>query len=140
MCNAIANAMAKTSVVIMMLASGPVSGHGVRHSTVPQTLQGIWSPAGACGGAEEAIVLEAKSYKTAAESCTVDYVSETPGRQGPIFSARLLCEGAQAQGGRSSARDLIIRADGTGRISLGATFADLAPYQLCGTNGAASAR
>lgn len=140
MCNAIANAVVTTSVVITMLASGPVSGHVLRHSAVPQTLQGIWWPAGACSGAERAIVLEAKSYKSAAVSCAVDYVSETPGRQGPIFSARLLCEGTQAQGGRPSARDLIIRPDGAGRISLGATFADLAPYQLCGTNGAASAR
>jgi hypothetical protein len=118
--------------LVAVLAPRFATAHVVRHSSIPEAYTGTWTPVGTCGSTDaKAIVLAAKTYTKQAATCTVDFVSETAGAQGPIFSARLLCGGAQGPGSRPSTATLIIRPDNGDRISLGAAFGSLAAYQRC---------
>jgi hypothetical protein len=62
----------------------------VRHSGVPEHFWGKWAPgADLCRDDEVAFVVSEKGYVTAQESCEVQWVAETPGRSGPIYSAHM---------------------------------------------------
>jgi hypothetical protein len=132
--------MRKTTFLAGLIVLAPLAAtaHVVRHSSVPQVLQGTWqSSAEKCqDGDKNAIVLSAKSYASAAGNCTVDYVSETASPRGPIYSARLLCSETTGSAQKRSATNLIIRPDGTDRISVGAAFGSLVAYQRCPVSAA----
>jgi hypothetical protein len=116
---------------IVALAPFAAGAHVVRHNSVPEIYWGTWSPGeGACGADNKsAIVLSAKSYVGPAGNCSVDYVSETPGPNGAIYSARLLCPGAGAQ--KKTVANLIFRSDADGVISAGSSFAGLKAHRRC---------
>src|SRR5262249_18354179 len=122
---------------IVVLAPQLADARIVRHSSIPQAYWGTWMPAGTCTSADKApaIVLAAKSYRSAAVTCDVEYVSETPGARAPIFSAHLLCADTDAPGRKKSVTDVIIRSDEGDQISLGSAFESLTGYQRCGASG-----
>jgi hypothetical protein len=124
-----------TSIVALLLQAA--NAHVVRHSSIPQAYWGTWTTTGAtcADGDKSAIVLSAKAYVGPAARCAVDSVSETPGEQGATYSARLQCANATAKAQKKSVANLIIRPDGTDRISVGPTFDNLAAYQRCGSAG-----
>lgn len=122
--------------VAIALASQDVSAREIRHDAVPDIFWGTWAPGDdACADKDRdkdkpAIVLSAKSYAGRAGRCVVDYVTEIPGRDHPIFSARMHCadkRGAQAK----TIANLIIRPDDSDQISAGATFESLVTYRRC---------
>src|SRR5262249_11682342 len=88
------------------------------------------------------IVMAAKAYTSAEMKCAVDWVSETPGPSGPIYSARLRCTGQPAQ--PPSMINLIIRPDNAKQVSVAWISAiskhtkdarqrsDLAPVEVVG--------
>ena len=129
--------MRRTALLVVAIALAPqvASAHIVRHRAIPNAYQGTWATgAASCGVDKGAIVLAANTYVSRDASCTVVYVDETAGAQGPIFSARLSCSDP-AGGAKKSAANLIIRPDKEG-VSVGPTFGSLVAYQRCVSSGA----
>ena len=120
-------------VLIVLLAPQIAMARVVRHGSIPQAYWGTWMPStDACGGSDKsAVTLAAKTYKGPTGSCAVEYVSETPGAEGPIFSAHLRCSSSGAQKQTTSTTDLLMRPDKDGRIALGPGFETLVAYRRC---------
>src|SRR5262245_44759785 len=77
------------------------------------------------------VALAAKTYVGPAGNCTVMWVSETPGPQGAIYSARLRCPSERTQQQEWPETNLVIRPDDTNKISAGPDFSSLKTYQRC---------
>jgi hypothetical protein len=124
-------AMRVAGILVVAVAFTPCAALGdiKRHASIPEAVQGTWAVgAGGCEPDDKSlIVLTAKTYASGDAKCTVDWVSETAGSRGPIYSARLRCGNPPAQ----KASNLIIRPDGADQISAGADFSHLAAYQRC---------
>jgi hypothetical protein len=123
---------------IALMAQHAALARVVRHSGLPQAYWGTWATdADKCGtGDKSAIVFSAKSYSGPGASCDIDYVSETAGAHGPIYSARLLCSDATGNAKNRSVLNVIIRPDDGDRISVGSTFDSLVAYRRCPAGGA----
>ncbi|MGC2409372.1 MAG: hypothetical protein WA441_05110 [Methyloceanibacter sp.] len=82
--------------IVALLVSHTATADVKRYKSIPESLWGSWAPsAEACNKAEKSIIaLAAKSYVSSEASCTIDWVSETPGTRGAIYSAHLQCSGA----------------------------------------------
>lgn len=117
--------------LIAALSTQLVDAREIRRDAVPEAFWGTWtSSTGACKDADKSrVVLSAKSYAGPAGSCDIDFVMETPGGDGAVYSARMHCSGSQPQTG--TVAYLIIRPGTDGRISLGPTFEALAPHSRC---------
>lgn len=117
--------------LIAVLSSQIADAREIRRDAIPQAFWGTWAPgADACkDGDKSPIVLSAKSYAGPAGSCAIDYVTEVPGRGGPIYSARMTCSGSQVQA--TATANLIIRPEKAEQISLGPTFQSLAMHRRC---------
>lgn len=101
-----------------------------RHEFMPDSLRGSWATgAGACGKPDDTIVITDKTYATSQARCTVDFVSETAGETGPIFSARLLCTPNGEATPKTQSRILWPKTQG--HLSIGGSFDDLQDYALC---------
>jgi hypothetical protein len=116
---------------IAALSSQISDAREIRRDAIPETFRGTWAPgADGCKDADKsAIVLSAKSYAGPAGSCVILYVTEIPGRDGAIYSARMSCSGSQPQA--KTTANLIIRPGTAEQISLGATFDSLATHRRC---------
>jgi len=126
--------MGKTVLLalVVVLTAPAVSAREIRHDAVPEAFWGTWAPgADACKEkAAPAIVLAKKAYAGPAGSCDIDYVTEIPGRNGPIYSARMRCAGSGATAKKTA--NLIIRPEDAGQaISAGPTFESLVAYRRC---------
>jgi hypothetical protein len=122
---------------IAALSSQIADAREIRRGEIPKPFWGTWAPsAGACKDADNTpIVLAAKSYAGPAGSCVVLYVTEIPGRNGAVYSARMSCSGAQSPA--KTTANLIIRPGTAEQISLGTTFDSLATHQRCPTGAPA---
>ncbi|MCC8979025.1 hypothetical protein [Bradyrhizobium acaciae] len=121
-------------LVILIAISSQAAIAGVkRHGAVPEALRGSWATsADVCNGADKSgVALAAKTYAGPAGSCTVMWVSETPGPQGAIYSAHLRCPNKRTQQQGWSESNLVIRPDDTNKISAGPNFSSLKTYQRC---------
>ena len=117
--------------VAVSILSEPALAYVKRIATLPQSLWGVWAPnADACNDADKlAVVVSAKSYKSSQISCGFIDLSETPGPNGPIFSARARCiRPGQTTPAQSN---LIFRLEGLNRISIGPDFNTLEINQKC---------
>ncbi len=120
------------SIVALMPCAA--SAHGVRLNTIPQSYWGTWAgEAASCATEKETIVLSAKTYVGPSGKCTIVYVEETPGAEGPIYAGRFLCSDPAARSAKKST-NVIIRSDKAG-ISVGPAFDKLVAYQRCLANG-----
>jgi hypothetical protein len=119
--------------VAATLASHVAAAHVVRHRSIPEPYIGRWAPdTGACKESDKSvIVLSAKAYDSPEAKCAVDWVSETPGPHGPIFSAHLQCRALGAQAKKAAMSNIIIRPDSDHQIAMGPDFESLKPYQRC---------
>src|SRR5262245_19638202 len=108
-------------IVLIGIASHTAVADVKRHASIPEALQGSWAAsADGCKADDTSlIVLAAKTYTSAQGDCSVEWVSETAGPRGPIYSARLRCSG------RPSITSLIIRPDDAKQISVGHEFSNL---------------
>jgi len=103
----------------------------VRHSGVPEHFWGKWAPsADLCRDDKSAVVVSEKGYVTARESCKVQWVAETAGRNGPIYSAHLRCSSLTMPEQTTALNHIIVPQDG-GQLSAGPDFNELKPYQRC---------
>ena len=104
----------------------------VRHDSIPRSYWGTWgADAEGCKDEKSRLTLAAKSYVSPEATCTVDYVSEIAGSSGATYSARLQCSSRAQPSGKPTVANLIIRPDGTDRMSAGPTFTSLKVYQRC---------
>ena len=119
------------SIVVIALASQAAMADIKRHASIPEALWGSWAPSqdGCKGDAKPVIVLAAKAYTSAEAKCGVDWVSETAGARGPIYSARLRCSSQPSA--KASISNVIIRPDDAKQISIGPDFSKLKAYQKC---------
>jgi len=117
--------------LIAVLSCQLADAREIRRDAIPEAYWGTWATsADACKDADKApIVLSAKSYAGPAGTCDIDFVMETPGGGGAVYSARMHCPGAQSQTRKIA--NLIIRPGTGGQISLGPTFESLATHQRC---------
>lgn len=131
--------MGSALLLAILLSSQVVDAREIRRDDIPEALRGAWATTtdgckdggkdGSKDGNNSPIVLSARSYAGPAGSCDVDYVMETPGRGGAIYSARMHCQRAQQQ--TKTIANLIMRQDDGGQISLGPTFESLAAHRRC---------
>ena len=120
--------------LIAVLSVEAVVAREIRRDAIPEAFWGTWAPGtDACKEkAAPAIVLSKKAYAGPAGSCDIDYVTEIPGRDGPIYSARMRCSGSGAAAPAKKTANLIIRPEEAGqKISAGPTFESLVAYRRC---------
>jgi hypothetical protein len=85
-------AMRTIIALACVFLSNPSLADTVRHPGVPERVWGTWAPsADLCRDDKSTVVMSGKTYMTAQESCEVQWVAETPGRNGPIYSAHMRC-------------------------------------------------
>jgi hypothetical protein len=106
----------------------------VRHLSVPERFWGTWAPsAELCRDKKSIIAVSSQGYETSQESCAVQWVTETAGRSGPIYSAHMRCTMAAAPDQKTELNRLIIPQE-DGQVSAGPDFNDLKSYQRCPAN------
>jgi hypothetical protein len=119
--------------LIAALSLQVAAAREIRRETMPEAFWGTWSPNGdACkDGDTSAIALSAKAYAGPSGNCAIDYVTEIPGRDGAIYSARMSCAGSDAPAQKKAIANLIIRADNAEQISVGPSFEGLVVHRRC---------
>ena len=103
-----------------------------RHKSIPAPLWGSWAPsAEACNKTDKSVIaLSAKSYVSSEVNCSVDWVSETPGARGSIYSAHLQCSGT-AERAQKTFSNIVLLPKDANQLSIGADFSSLKIYQRC---------
>jgi len=100
---------------------------------IPKDYWGEWtSGLEPCkSGDTEVLVLSAKAYEGPLGKCDVVSVSEIPGQNGAIYSARMLCSGLSQTEKKTLPGDLK-------ELAAGSTFDSLSEYQRCSEKTPAS--
>ncbi len=100
----------------------------VRHNSLPNSYSGAWTTSDS-----DYIFIDAaaRTYADNEESCAVNWVSETPGASGPIYSAHLQCSRRSDRTGKSFPLDLIIWPKGADEIEVGPGFVGLKIFHRC---------
>jgi len=121
-------------VVTSALLTGPSLADSVRHLSVPERFWGTWAPnADLCRDKAAIIAVSSKGYETSQETCAVQWVTETAGRSGPIYSAHLRCTMAATPDQKTELNRIIIPHE-SGQLSAGPDFDDLKTYARCPAN------
>jgi hypothetical protein len=117
---------------IVVLLSQAADADVVRRQAVPESLWGTWAPsAEICEQTDKSVfVLSAKTYVGSEMNCAVDWVSQTAGTRGSIYSVRLQCSGTAAGAARTPS-NLVILPKAADQISAGSGFDSLKVYQRC---------
>jgi hypothetical protein len=128
---ALGKTMRTIIALVFALLSGSSLADTVRRPSVPERLWGRWAPStGACRDDKAAIVLSAKAYATSEVSCAVQWVTETPGARGPVYSAQMQCS-SPGMAERKTQSNLIFLSNDSGQLSVGPDFRNLKLYQRC---------
>jgi hypothetical protein len=104
----------------------------VRHTTFPSALVGRFAlSAELCAANDKSnIAIAADGYNTANGKCSVRWIVETPGSLGPNYAVHAQCE-ADGQPAKADVINMILRPEGSDKISVGTSFTDLKPYLRC---------
>ena len=103
----------------------------VRHSGVPEHVWGKWAlSTDLCRDDNSTVVVSGKGYVSAQESCKVQWVAVTAGRNGPIYSAHMRCSSLTVPE-QTTALNRIIVPNGGGQLSAGSDFKELKSYHRC---------
>jgi hypothetical protein len=125
----------RTVIVLLsaLLPSGSLAD-SVRHLSVPERFWGTWAPdVDLCGDHKAIFVVSAKGYVTSQASCTVQWVTETAGAGGSIYSAHMRCSNPDAPDQITEMNRVIVPND-RGELSAGADFGQLKSYRRCPAN------
>jgi hypothetical protein len=121
------------AVLLVALLWSPAIAGDVRHLTIPKAVWGTWAPKpDLCAAKDNSLIYIKEGGATGPEAnCAVEYVVETAGGSGPIYSAHLYCTEKDNPGKSSSKAFVIIpRGDGSS-ISVGPDFENLKTYSRC---------
>jgi hypothetical protein len=102
----------------------------VRHNSLPNSYWGAWITT---EPSQTVVDLSAKTYADNEENCAVNFVSETPGASGPIYSAHLQCSRRSDGAGKGFTSDLIIWPKSLDEIAVGPGFMRLNLFHRCRT-------
>ena len=117
-----------------VLLSGAALADSVRHLSVPERLWGTWAPrADLCSDSKSTFVVSAKGYVTSQANCAIQWVTETGGADGPIYSSHMRCA-SRAEPQETTEVNQIIVSNDRGQLSAGPDFKDLKSHRLCPTN------
>jgi hypothetical protein len=94
---------------------------------------------GDCNNADNVIALSAKGRDSSEVKCAVDWVSQTPGARGSIFSAHLHCRRTANDSDNTIANVILVPTDAN-QTSVGPDFNSLKSYQRCPANTPAISR
>ncbi|MFE1601229.1 hypothetical protein [Methylobacterium sp. ID0610] len=119
------------AAIPLLVASHAATADIKRHRAVPETFWGQWVPAGqSCiNNDQPALSITASDYARADSRCTIDWVDETAGRAGPIYSAHMRCSTGESP--QPSIANLILVSRESNVVSLGPDFKSLQSYQRC---------
>jgi hypothetical protein len=116
------------STLLAIIISSVAMADVVRHSSLPDSYWGAWTTA---DPSQAVIDLSAKTYADGEEDCAVNWVSETPGASGPIYSAHLHCHRRTDWAGKSFTLDLVLWPKSSDEIAVGPTFMSLKIFRRC---------
>jgi hypothetical protein len=119
-------------MAISALPSQHAGADEIRHTTFPSVLVGRWAPsAELCAAKDKSnITVAADGYNTADGKCSVRWIVETPGSLGPNYAVHAQCEG-DTQPAKPDVVNMILRPEGSDKVSIGTSFTDLKPYLRC---------
>src|SRR5262249_53507124 len=120
-----------------VFVSSAALADSVRHLTVAERFWGTWAPsADLCRDSKATFVVSAKGYETSQASCTIQWVTETAGADGPIYSAHMRCSSRAEPPEPTETREEngVFVSNGGGELSAGPEFKDLKRYHLCPPN------
>lgn len=122
--------MYKTAIptLLAILMSNVAIADVVRRDSVPDSYWGTWMTT---GSDLFAIKLSAKTYVSNDTTCAVIWVSETPGANGPIYSAHLQCSRRSDRVEEHFPSNLIIRPTSADEIAVGPSFTSLKIFRRC---------
>jgi hypothetical protein len=121
-------------VFVSVVLSGPSVADSVRHLSVPERFWGTWAPSpDLCRDKKSIFVVSEKGYVTSEASCAIQWLTETAGANGPIYSAHMRCTNLTAPDEKTELNRIILPKEG-GQLSAGADFQDLTHYQRCPAN------
>ena len=121
-------------VLVSVVLSGPSVADSVRHLSVPERFWGTWAPSpDLCRDKKSIFVVSEKGYVTSEASCAVQWLTETAGANGPIYSAHMRCTSLTAPDEKTELNRIILPKEG-GQLSAGPDFQDLTHYQRCPAN------
>jgi hypothetical protein len=118
-----------------VLLAGPSLADSVRHLSVPERFWGTWAPsAELCRDDKAVITVSPKGYTTAQSSCAIQWVTETAGADGAIYSAHMRCTLLSGPQQEPEEVNRIIIAKADGKVSAGPDFHELRSLQRCPVN------
>jgi hypothetical protein len=121
-------------VLVCLLLSGVTLADSVRHLSVPERFCGTWAPStDLCRDDKSVFVVSAKGYVTSQANCTIQWLTETAGAEGPIYSAHMRCSNSAAPEQTTEANRVIVPND-RGELSAGPDFRQLKVYRRCPSN------
>lgn len=117
--------------VLALVASEVATADVVRHGSIPEAYRGTWMAGAGTEPEKSVIVLSAKTYVSREARCSVNWVSQTAGARGSIYSAHLQCINSADGPGKKTASNLIIQPDGIDQIAAGPDFTKLMIFHRC---------
>jgi hypothetical protein len=134
-CGFTAGDIMRTVIVLVSAILPSVSlADSVRHLSVPERFWGTWAPeADLCRNDKTIFVVSAKGYVTSQANCTVQWVTETAGAGGSVFSAHMRCSNPGAPDEITEVNRVIVPND-RGELSAGPDFSQLKSYRRCPAN------
>ena len=121
-------------VLVCLLLSGATLADSVRHQSVPERFWGTWATStDLCRDDKSVFVVSAKGYVTSQANCTIQWLTETAGGEGPIYSAHMRCSNSAAPEQMTEENRVIVPND-RGELSTGPDFRQLKVYQRCPSN------
>src|SRR5258707_2051359 len=86
-----------------------------------------------CRDDKSVFVVSAKGYVTSQANCTIQWLTETAGADGPIYSAHMRCSNPAAPEQMTEVNRIIMPND-RGELSTGPDFRQLKVYRRCPSN------
>jgi hypothetical protein len=113
------------------VASDVATADVVRHGSVPEAYRGTWMAGTGTEPEKSVIVLSAQTYVSREASCSVNWVSQTAGARGSIYSAHLQCFNPADRAGKKTVSNLIIWPHDINQIAAGPDFTKLTIFHRC---------
>lgn len=100
--------IAPLAILAAVVCTTAASASEVRILDLPDSVRGAWAPSDdACkGSAPGKVDIAAKMHTAANASCTIAWITVTPSRDGPVYSARSVC--TRSSGEKEPASYLVV--------------------------------
>jgi hypothetical protein len=118
--------------LLLALLWSPANAGDVRHLTIPKAIWGTWAlKPDLCAANDQSLISIKEGGATGPEAnCAVEYVVETAGARGPIYSAHLYCT-EKDDPAKSGSRAFIVIPRTDDSMSVGSDFDSLKTYYRC---------